>query len=41
VEKIPRGKAGRQAEIMDGSSQDQITKVVARVRQALSTMVIK
>ncbi len=41
VEKIPKGKAGRQAEVIDGSSNEQIVKVVARLRQALSTMVIK
>ncbi|MFZ0185223.1 MAG: electron transfer flavoprotein subunit beta [Nitrosotalea sp.] len=41
VEKIPKGKAGRQAEVIDGSSNEQIGKVVARLRQALSTMVIK
>jgi electron transfer flavoprotein beta subunit len=41
VEKIPKGKAGRQAEVIDGSSKEEIGKVVARLRQALSTMVIK
>ncbi len=41
VERIPKGKATRQAEIIDGSNQEQIRKVVARMRQSLSTMVIK
>lgn len=41
VERIPKGKATRQAEIIDGSDQEQIRKVVARMRQSLSTMVIK
>jgi electron transfer flavoprotein beta subunit len=41
VEKIPKGKAGRQAEVVDGSSKEEMTRVVARLRQALSTMVIK
>lgn len=41
VERIPKGKAARQAEIIDGSNQEQIRKVVARLRQSLSTVVIK
>ncbi len=41
VERIPKGKAARQAEIIDGADQEQIRKVVARLRQSLSTMVIK
>jgi len=41
VEKIPKGKAGRQAEVIAGSSKEEVEKVVARLRQALSTMVIK
>ena len=41
VEKIPKGKAGRQAEVIDGSSKEEMVRVVARLRQALSTMVIK
>ncbi len=41
VERIPKGKATRQAEIIDGQDLEQIRKVVARMRQSLSTMVIK
>ncbi len=41
VERIPKGKATRQAEIIDGSDKDQIRKLVSRMRQSLSTMVIK
>ncbi|MGI0047175.1 MAG: electron transfer flavoprotein subunit beta/FixA family protein [Nitrosotalea sp.] len=41
VERIPKGKATRQAEIVDGSDREQIRKVVARLLQSLSTMVIK
>ncbi len=41
VERIPKGKATRQAEVIDGQDKEQIRKVVARIRQSLSTMVIK
>jgi len=41
VERIPKGKATRQAEIIDGSNQEQIRKVVARLLQSLSTVMIK
>lgn len=41
VERIPKGKANRQAEMVDGSNPEEIGKVVNRIRQALSTMVIK
>jgi electron transfer flavoprotein beta subunit len=41
VERIPKGKASRQAEIVDGSNSNQIEKVATRIQQALSTMVIK
>lgn len=41
VERIPKGKATRQAEIIDGSDREQIRSVVARLCQSLSTMVIK
>ncbi|MDE1763560.1 MAG: electron transfer flavoprotein subunit beta/FixA family protein [Thaumarchaeota archaeon] len=41
VERIPKGKATRQAEIIDGSDQEQIRRIVAKMRQSLSTMVIK
>ena len=41
VERIPKGKATRQAEVVDGSSPEQLEKVAIRIQQALSTMVIK
>ena len=41
VERIPKGKASRQAEVVDGSSPEQLEKVASRIQQALSTMVIK
>ena len=41
VERIPKGKATRQAEIFDGSNPEHIRKVVAKMREALSAMVIK
>lgn len=41
VERIPKGKATRQAEIIDGTNLDELRKVVTRLRQSLSTMVIK
>lgn len=41
VERIPKGKATRQAEVIDGSNLEQIRQVAARLRQSLSTMVIK
>jgi electron transfer flavoprotein beta subunit len=41
VERIPKGKATRQAEILDGSNQEDIRKVVAKMKEALSAMVIK
>lgn len=41
VERIPKGKATRQAEIIDVTNLEEIQRVVARLRQSLSTMVIK
>jgi electron transfer flavoprotein beta subunit len=41
VERIPKGKASRQAEVVDGSSAEELEKVASRIQQALSTMVIK
>jgi electron transfer flavoprotein beta subunit len=41
VERIPKGKATRQAEVFDGSNPEHIRKVVAKMREALSAMVIK
>ncbi len=41
VERIPKGKATRQADVIDGQDAEQVAKAVSRIRQALSTMVIK
>lgn len=41
VERIPKGKATRQAEVIDLQDTENITKAVAKMRQSLSTMVIK
>nr|AIF05431.1 electron transfer flavoprotein beta subunit (fixA, etfB) [uncultured marine thaumarchaeote KM3_182_G12] len=41
VERIPKGKATRQAEVFDGSNSEHIHKAVAKMREALSAMVIK
>jgi electron transfer flavoprotein beta subunit len=41
VERIPKGKANRHAEMVEGSNPEEIGEVVNRIRQALSTMVIK
>jgi electron transfer flavoprotein beta subunit len=41
VEKIPKAKASRKAEVIDGLDADQIRKVVIKMRQVLGGMVIK
>lgn len=41
VEKVPKSTATRKADIVDGSNHEQIKKVVARMKEALSAMVIK
>ena len=41
VERIPKGTATREAEIIDGSDPEQIRKVIAKMKEALSAMVIK
>jgi electron transfer flavoprotein beta subunit len=41
VEKIPKAKASRKAEIVDGSDSEQIHKVVTRIRDVLGGMIIK
>ncbi len=41
VERVPKSTATRRAEIVDGSDPEQITKVVAKMKEALSAMVIK
>ena len=41
VERIPKGKATRQAEVLDGSNLEHIRKAVAKMKEALSAMVIK
>jgi electron transfer flavoprotein beta subunit len=41
VEKIPKAKASRKAEIVDGSDSEQIRKVVTRIHEVLGGMIIK
>ena len=41
VERVPKSTATRHAEIVDGSDPEQIRKVVAKMKEALSAMVIK
>jgi electron transfer flavoprotein beta subunit len=41
VERIPKGKANRQAEILDGSNPEHIRKAVSKMKEALAAMVIK
>jgi len=41
VEKIPKAKASRKAEIIDGSDSEQILKVVTRIRDVLGGMIIR
>jgi electron transfer flavoprotein beta subunit len=41
VERIPKGKATRQAEVIDGTNLEEMRNVVTRLKQSLSTMVIK
>src|ERR687886_1191973 len=41
VEKIPKAKASRKAEIVDGSDSEQIRKVVTRIHEVLGGMIIR
>jgi electron transfer flavoprotein beta subunit len=41
VEKIPKAKASRKAEIINGSDRDQIRKVVAKIHDVLGGIMIK
>ncbi len=41
VERVPKSTATRQAEVVDGSDHTQLQKVVGRMKEALSAMVIK
>ncbi len=41
VERVPKSTATRQAEVIDGSDLAQLQKVVGRMKEALSAMVIK
>jgi electron transfer flavoprotein beta subunit len=41
VERIPKGKATRQAEVLDGSNPEHIRKAITKMKEALSAMVIK
>jgi electron transfer flavoprotein beta subunit len=41
VERIPKAKASRKAEVIDGTNRDQIARVVANMYEVLEGMVIK
>lgn len=41
VEKIPKAKASRKTEVIDGSDRQQIRKVAAKIHEVLGGMVIK
>jgi electron transfer flavoprotein beta subunit len=41
VEKIPKAKASRKAEVADGSSREELRKVAAKMYEVLGGMVIK
>jgi electron transfer flavoprotein beta subunit len=41
VERIPKAKASRKAEVIDGSNRDQIARVASNMYEALGGMVIK
>ncbi len=41
VERIPKGKANRQAQVLDGSNPEHIRMAVAKMKEALAAMVIK
>lgn len=41
VEKIPKAKASRKAEVVDGSSRQDLAKVAAKIHEVLGGMVIK
>jgi electron transfer flavoprotein beta subunit len=41
VERIPKAKASRKAEVIDGANREQIARVVSNIYEALGGMVIK
>ena len=41
VEKIPKAKASRRAEVVEGSDREQLAKVAAKMYEVLGSMVIK
>jgi electron transfer flavoprotein beta subunit len=41
VEKIPKAKASRKAEVIEGSNREQLAKVAAKIYEVLGSMVIK
>ncbi len=41
VEKIPKAKASRKAEVVDGSDREQLRRVAAKIHEVLGGMVIK
>jgi electron transfer flavoprotein beta subunit len=41
VEKIPKAKASRKAEVIDGSNKEELRRVAAKIHEVLGSMVIK
>lgn len=41
VEKIPKAKASRKAEVVDGSDREQLRRVAAKIHEVLGGMIIK
>lgn len=41
VEKIPKAKASRKAEVIDGTNKDELRRVAAKIHEVLGGMVIK
>lgn len=41
VEKIPKAKASRKAEVVDGSNRDELRRVASKIHEVLGGMVIK
>jgi electron transfer flavoprotein beta subunit len=41
VERIPKAKASRRAEVVDGADREQLARVATRIYEVLGDMVIK
>jgi electron transfer flavoprotein beta subunit len=41
VEKIPKAKASRKAEVIDGADRGELRRVAAKIHEVLGGMVIK